>query len=143
MRVADYIHGADKAIGVRSEIERINRAIGDAKRRATFNDYVEGVDAAKPKYVPHGVGTLAGVAAGAYLVKDHRVLGAIGGGSLACNVPALMNPALRKMATSNLITTGSAIAGATLIRGGNLAKVLGFVGGYIAGALVSKYTVGE
>jgi hypothetical protein len=144
MHAADYLKKADRVMGFSTELERVRQGINAAKRRASLTEFVQGVNDAKPKYVPYGVGAIGGAAAGGYIFrKSHPVLGVIGGVSLGNNLPALLNPQLRNMALSNMVMTGSGIAGSVLLGGRDgsaVRKIGGFLLGLIAGAVTNRVT---
>lgn len=132
-----YLEKFRDASGVDRNVGRLARAVGaeDSPWARAFN--VRG-DAAID--IPDGVGSVAGVAAGTYIgYKNggHWLLGAIGGGSLGRNLPALvMHPEQRSAAMRNLIVTGVAIGGSLVAKNN---RALGFVLGYAAASAATYF----
>lgn len=133
-----YLTGIDAIVGARREVARVSDVLGAStaivRKPSTVSEFLTKVGATAPEDVPDGIGTLGGAVAGLVLVKQHRLLGAIGGASLGRNVPALFRPAERPMAVRNMGITGAAIAGSLLA--GTRFGVPGRVGGFLVGWLV-------
>lgn len=146
--MATYLHGVDSITGVSRNIARIADVLGAdpssappstamvLRTPASLTSFLRDVGATAGRDVPDGFGTIAGAAAGAYLWNDHRVLGAIGGGSLGRNLPALMLPDQRKLAIRNLATTGTGIAGSLAMP---RHPVIGFVVGSVVGGAAAYF----
>lgn len=139
----NYAKGVDSATGVSRGVKHASTVMGalspmqstSVVGESGWQDFVQGINASRPVDTPFGIGTVAGAAAGGYLLrKTHPVLGVIGGGLAAKNVPALLNPSLRGLAVRNLLTHGSGIAGSLYI--GKKGDLVRQIGGYIVGAIV-------
>lgn len=147
MDIKGFLNKAKDASGVKQFKGRVSTVLGDAppqqaltKPAGSTGDFLRSVGNV-PRDVPDDWKTIGGLAAGAVLVKKHRVLGAIGGASLARNIPALLHAEERKYALRNLGTTGLAVAGSLVAGKKPLRRVGGFVAGWLVGGIVS-YAVG-
>jgi phage tail tape-measure protein len=130
-----YLQKFGTVTGADRNVSRLAHAVGaeDAPWARVFNSAAPSMD------IPDGVGTIAGSAAGAFIgfKKGHWLLGAIAGGSLGRNLPALvMHPEQRRAAARNLVVTGVACAGSLFMRNN---RALGFGVGYIAAAIATYY----
>ena len=90
---------------------------------------------AKPPGIKDGILTAVGAAVGAYLWKQHRVLGALGGASLGRNLPAVLTHD-RYNALYNMAVTGVAIMGARTYQ---KHPVYGFAGGWTVANLATYF----
>lgn len=115
-------------------------------RPTTIGSFLSEARASAGLDVEDGVGTLVGAAAGAYWFRKrghnrpylggHPILGGIAGASLGRNLPALLKPAQRGAALRNLIVTGAGIAASLYFK---KRPVVGFVGGAVAGGVVTHF----
>ncbi len=129
----------EAVVGAKRSIARVTEVLGaeDTAQLATrlpssTADYLRDVRGMVPAGIRDGAGTLAGAAAGAILVGNHRVLGTIGGASLGRNLPAIFDSATRREALCNMGQTGVGIVGSLLMPN---ARVAGFLVGWLAGGI--------
>lgn len=148
MDIKSYLNKAKDASGVSRLKGRVQTVLGDDPAPQTAMTKAPGSTASflrsvgnVPRDVSDDWKTLGGLAAGAVLVKKHRVLGAIGGASLARNIPALLHVEERKYALRNLGTTGLAVVGSLMGGRKPLGRVAGFAAGWLVGGIVT-YTIG-
>ena len=83
--------------------------------------------------VTRTVRTLGGGVLGGYLWKDHRVLGFLGGATVAECLPSLLDETTRKQAVSSLAIQGVAIGGSLAWKGH---PILGYVAGMLVGGAI-------
>lgn len=156
MKAMNVLGAVDSVTGFRKSVARVADVLGADAPAAPTTQLVPVADApvvsrasaaaflAKmgnvPRDVPDGLQTLAGAAAGAFLWKEHRILGAIGGASLGRNIPALFVGAQRGAALRNLSTTAGGIIGSLLIP---VHPALGFAAGLVAVGLVHHFGGGK
>lgn len=118
MAAGSYLEKLDRVTGFRRHAGRVSRLTGDSETvlgSHALATYVRG--AGEQTRIGWGVGTAAGAVAGTILGarKGHWLLGALSGGSIFTNVPALLRPHLRKEAFWNLLQTHGAIAGSLVM----------------------------
>ena len=152
----NYTRKLDKALGTSRILGRVTTVLGaDAPAPAaiapavpaqgsTMKELMAKINAARPRDVKDGAGTLIGAVGGMYIGNryDHKWLGLIGGASLGRNVPAMLHANDRKYAQKNLLETGGGVAGALLAKkffgGANLTSIAGFLAGMVATSLVTR-----
>ncbi len=128
-----FLATADDITGASRQVARLADVFG-AKTSVLASSPMKALSASEhARDVKDGVPTLAGAAAGAILWRDHRVLGAVAGASLARNVPALLRASERSSATWNLATTGGGVLGSLVVKNHPIA---GFVAGVVAAGFV-------
>jgi hypothetical protein len=130
-----YLEKFSTVTGADRNVNRLAQVMGaeDSPWARVFNTTAPSMD------IPDGVGTVAGLAAGAYVgfKKGHWLLGSIAGASLGRNLPALvLHPEQRRAAARNLIVTGVACAGSLFMQNN---RALGFGIGYLAAAVATYY----
>ncbi|MDO8681567.1 MAG: hypothetical protein Q7R30_23885 [Acidobacteriota bacterium] len=113
--MSDYFNRA------RQGLVKANSVLGSTaavvRRPSTVGEFVSGLNLeARPDVTTNELTPLVGAAAGAYLWNEHRVLGALGGYSLARNAPALLRPNERRFAMCNMGVTGAGIAGSLVFK---------------------------
>ncbi len=155
MSFTEKLRGLDSTIGASRTAARAYEVLGAAAPSAPSKDmssaplapsggggmmqsFTDMLKEARAKDVSDNIGTLVGAALGGYVgySKGHPLLGAIGGASLARNVPALLKADQRGYATRNLVTTAGGVAGSLLLPGN---RALGFIGGLLVGGLAAAY----
>lgn len=106
----NFLDKVKKSTGIDRDFARASNIIGDSGG-STLSKLLGKADDSIHD-VSDNIGTLAGSAAGAILgySKGHPVLGALIGGSLGRNVPALLRAADRRNAMCNVAETGFAVA---------------------------------
>jgi hypothetical protein len=150
----EYLRKADQLTGASRSLARLSHVLGaDAPSSnpspSVTREFLREIGASRPRDVEDGFGTAAGAVVGGYLgatkfkSKDHPVMstlgGAIGGASLARNVPALFDPSLRKPAARNLLMTGAGLGASYYARDQKwYVQVLAFIGGEVAGSLAGS-----
>lgn len=132
----DAVTGLSRAAG------RFAKALDDSRALVprppqSIGAFVDKVKAHAPKDVPDTAGTALGAVAGAIVWKEHRVLGLVAGASVGRNLPALLKPELRRLATVNLGVTGTAVLGSLALKGH---PVVGFLGGALIGGGIAYAT---
>lgn len=137
-------HKITSAIGASQQLARIDQVLGSSgMRNSRVATFVRGISDRASLDVRDNVGTLAGAGIGAYLgwKRGYPIIGAIAGGSLGRNVPALLEPHLRKTALVNMGVTGAAVAVA-LARGGRSAwnRFLNFAVVWVGGNVATYLT---
>lgn len=120
-------------IGADRQAARAAEVLGAVPGGSALSTFLADVKQTAPHDVKDGLGTFAGLAAGAWYWKKHRVLGGIIGASVGRNVPALLRPAERNAAACNLGATAAAVAAARYFP---KHPVLGFLGGLVASEAV-------
>lgn len=136
------INGIDAIAGISHNMARIHHVLGEDAAPAPVAAVAkipekvaqplmspEQIAKYRAQLIQDGPMVLGGAAAGAYFYKKHRVLGAIGGASLARNAPALLKDDSRREALCNMGQTGAAIYASQMMKG---SPVIGFLIGHLA-----------
>lgn len=148
--MASFLKAASTVLGAQDTGSRLSRIVGvdaapvapaaPAAKPSTLAEFMRDLRTQTPDNIPDTAGTAVGLAAGAFLWKRHRFLGAIGGASLGRNLPALLKPEHRWSAIRNLLTTGAGVGGSLLAPRN---RIVGFVLGSLAGGLATYFTIGD
>ena len=132
----DKIESATSAKRSLARVADILGAVPEPVRPSSFQDFLRRMSITAPRDVPDGYRTVGGAVAGAFLWRNHRALGLIGGASVGRNLPALLHPTDRKIALTNMAVTGTAIfSSLSLPRHPRI----GFILGWLAGGLAAGF----
>ncbi len=136
-----YLTHVEGVTGARRQLARVNQFAGSPQAllgSQTLGDYAR---AGGPPKIEWGVATAAGVVAGGIIGAKHGhwLLGAMSGGSIFTNAPALLKADTRKEAAWNLAQTHGGVLASLAMKNN---QALGFVLGWLAvGA--ARYFYGE
>lgn len=102
-----YLQQVQSVTGYRRNLAQLGRVAGNPSSLLGSDALARHVGSMEQPEIPWGITTAAGLVAGGIIGAKHGhwALGAISGGSLFTNVPALLKPALRKEAFWNLAQT--------------------------------------
>jgi hypothetical protein len=150
-----YLTGVDSITGVSRNIARLDDVLSQVSKPPVPVMTADGASPSPPvpqpleglrkafsalrsseRDVPDTKLTAVGAVAGAVFWSEHRVLGLVGGASLARNLPALVNGDTRKFAARNMMTTGGGVLGSLALPS---RPVLGFAVGTLAGGGAAYY----
>lgn len=117
--MSDNVDRITRAAGLQQSAARLSDVLGDSTGDSSLSRFLTRASVGAPQDVGDGLGTVVGMAVGGYIghkkarknlhVVD-TLLGVVGGASAGRNLPALLDPALRKTALVNMGQTATAIA---------------------------------
>lgn len=138
-----YLTRAGRVLGYKRGVGQVYRLAGRSQTVLGSHALAEAMkEHSAPTSIHWGIGTAAGAVAGGLIGAKygHWVVGAISGGSVFTNAPALLSAGTRKEAFWNLVQTHGGVLASLAMKNNSF---LGFLIGYIAVGFAREYYGGD